>query len=86
MNKQLTLRAVAPVFNRQTALVAVMRVVALALASALFGCSINPPKPPRCDGSERRAVNSSNPTVASLLPSKSCSASATSPLGSRDSG
>ena len=86
MNKQVALRAIAPALSRQTALLAVMRIVALALAAALAGCSVSPPKPPLCDGSERRAVNSTNPAVASLLPSKSCSASVSSALGSRDSG
>ena len=65
---------------------AVARVVALALASGLAGCSINPPKPPRCDGSDRRAINPSNPTLASLPPSKSCPASLPGALGSRDTG
>lgn len=64
---------------------AVARIVALALASGLAGCSINPPKPSRCDGSDRRAINSSNPTLASLPTSKSCSA-LPGALGSRDTG
>ena len=72
--------------NKQIVLLATARVVALALASALAGCSINPPKPPRCDGTDRRAINSSNPTTAALPPSKSCSAALASALGSRDSG
>jgi len=71
-------------------LLAIARVVALAVAAAaaaaLAGCSVNPPKPPRCDGSDRRVINSSIPAVAALLPPKSCSGSTSSTLGSRDSG
>jgi len=59
--------------DRNTLILAVMRIAALALASVLtIGCSLSPPKPPRCDGSERRAVNNVNPTVALLPQSKSC--------------
>lgn len=87
---QIALRAFAPAVTRQTAMLAVARAVALAAAAAvaagLGGCSVNPPKPPRCDGSERRAVNSSSPPVAALLPSKSCSGETSSTLGSRDTG
>ena len=72
--------------TKHLVLLAVARVVALALASGLAGCSINPPKPPRCDGSDRRAINSSNPTLAALPPSKSCPASLPGALGSRDTG
>jgi hypothetical protein len=62
------------------------RVLALALAALLVGCSVNPPKPPRCDGTDRRAINSSNPTLAVLAPSKSCPATPPGALGSRDTG
>lgn len=72
--------------NKQPVLLAVARVIALAFASGLAGCSVNPPKPPRCDGSDRRAINSSNPTLASLPASKSCPALSPGALGSRDSG
>ena len=87
---QSALRAFAPAVTRQTALLAIARVVALAAAAAvaagLAGCSVNLPKPPRCDGSDRRAINSSIPPVAALLPSKSCSGETSSALGSRDTG
>jgi hypothetical protein len=49
------------------------------------GCSVNPPTPLRCDGSDRHAVNAPMPTAATLVPSKSCSTLVGS-LGSRDSG
>jgi len=49
------------------------------------GCSVNPPTPPRCDGSDRHAVNAPMPTGAILAPSKSCS-TLVGALGSRDSG
>jgi len=90
MNMQFAFRAITPGLTRQTALLAIARVVALAVAAAaaaaLAGCSVNPPKPPRCDGSDRRVINSSIPAVAALLPPKSCSGSTSSTLGSRDSG
>ena len=88
MNMQVAFRAIAPTVTRQAALLAIARVVALAaaVAAALAGCSVNPPKPPRCDGSDRRAVNSSIPPVAASLPSKSCSGGTSSALGSRDTG
>lgn len=86
MNMQLVaLRAITPVSTRQAGLIAIARVIAFAVAAALVGCSVNPPKPPRCDGSDRRAVNSTIPAVAALLPSKSCSGTTLSTLGSRDS-
>ena len=43
-----------------------------ALFSALLilcGCSVNPPKPPICDGSDRRPVNSAHQPVAITRPS-----------------
>ena len=87
MNKPAALRFTFPILDRQTLLLAAIRVAALALASVLtIGCSISPPKPSRCDGSERRAINTINPTVAATPPSKSCSGQTASTLGSRDSG
>jgi len=86
MNMPLALRALTPALTRHTGLVALVRIVALALAAALAGCSTSPPKPPHCDGSDRRAVNTPTPAVAALLPSKSCSGSTSSALGSRDTG
>jgi len=86
MNMQFAFRAITPALSRHAGLVALARVIALAIAAALAGCSVSPPKPPRCDGSDRRAVNSSIPPVAALLPTKSCSGPTSSPLGSRDSG
>ena len=87
MNMQVAIRAITPALTRQAGVLAVVRIVALAVAAALAGCSVNPPKPPHCDGSDRRAINSSIPAVAALPPSKSCSGdSASSTLGSRDSG
>lgn len=86
MHIPLDIRSALPVMDRNTLILAVMRIAALALASVLtIGCSLSPPKPPRCDGSERRAVNNVNPTVALLPQSKSCGQAA-STLGSRDSG
>ena len=90
MNMHVALRAIAPTVTRQAAWLAIARVVALAaaaaVAAALASCSVNPPKLPRCDGSDRRAVNSSIPPVAASLPSKSCSGGTSSALGSRDTG
>ena len=87
MNMPLAIRSALPVLDRNTLLLTAIRIAVLALASVLtIGCSLNPPKPPRCDGSERRAINNVNPTVALLPQSKSCSSQAASTLGSRDSG
>lgn len=87
MNKPFALRAVFPPMDRQTLVLMAIRIAALALASVLaVGCSISPPKPPRCDGSERRAINTINSTVAATPPSKSCSGQTAGTLGSRDSG
>lgn len=71
--------------DRQVVLLAVTRILVLAVAAALAACSTSAPQPPRCDGSAKRAINSTNPAVASLPASKSCSATA-STLGSRDTG
>ncbi len=87
MNKPAALRFTFRTFDRQTLLLEAIRVAALALASVLtVGCSITPPAPPHCDGSDRRAINTINPAVAAMPPSKSCSGQTASTLGSRDSG
>ncbi len=44
-----------------------MKVFVAEVLAALFivsGCSVNPPKPPTCDGSDRRPVNVSRQSVA----------------------
>jgi hypothetical protein len=39
-------------------------IAGLLLALFLGGCAVNPPKPPTCDGSERRPVNEVRKTAA----------------------
>lgn len=40
----------------------------LAVFLILSGCSVNPPKPPTCDGSDRRPVNLTHQPVAIARP------------------
>ena len=47
---------------------------AASIALAIAACSVNPPKPARCDGSARRPLNGASAAEHSAAPSRSCAA------------